>query len=155
MIIDFLAQMPFWGWFVIAAVFLIAEIATGTTFLLWPALAALLLGLVTTVQLEGRWVTQWVLFAGTTVGLGVLGKPYAERWMNTGLTDKPKLNDFAERKVGMRGAVATAFVAGRGRVQLGDTEWQARCEDDAASLSEGSVVEVVAMDGTVLIVKLV
>lgn len=154
-ILTFLADMPFWAWFVIAGLFLLAELLTGTTFLLWPAVAAAIMGFVTTIQLEGQWVTQWLLFAVLTVALGIIGRPYAERWINHSQTDRPKLNQFAQNKVGKRGTVAATFVSGRGRVKLGDTEWQGMAEDEVMCLSEGDVVEVVGMDGTVLVVKAV
>ena len=152
-ILGFLSDMPFWAWFILAAVLLVAELLTGTTFLLWPAAAAALLGMITTVQLDGRWVTQWLLFAGLTVLLGFIGKPYAERWINQAASDKPNLNKYAAGKVGRRGHVAVAFSVGRGRVRLGDTEWQAKVEHDSTDLAVGDPVEVVAMDGTVLVVK--
>ena len=151
-LIAFLADMPFWAWFALAGILLLAEIITGTTFLLWPAIAALILGLITTVQLDGQWATQWILFAITTVGLGLVGRPYAERWVNQSETDRPNLNQFSKKKIGMRGTIATDFVAGRGRVRLGDTEWQGKLAKDGQTISEGQSVEVVDMDGTVLIV---
>ncbi|WOI52090.1 NfeD family protein [Parvularcula sp. LCG005] len=151
-IIGFLSDMPFWAWFVLGAVLLILEIMTGTTFLLWPAIAAGLLGLITTVQLDGQWLTQWLLFAALTVGLGIVGRPYADRWFNKTITDKPGLNDFAAGKLGKRGTVAGTFEAGQGRVRLGDTEWSARTLQ-SSPLTDGAAVEVVGTDGTVLIVN--
>jgi membrane protein implicated in regulation of membrane protease activity len=149
--IEFLADMPFWAWFVIGAALLVAELLTGTTFLLWPAIAAVLLGLITTVQLDGQWVTQWLLFAVLTVGLGVVGKPYAERWVNGPPSDRPTLNRFSDRERGKR-ATVVSFSEGQGRVQLGDTEWSARLADGARPVEPGQSVEVVGTDGTVLIV---
>jgi len=151
--IEFLTDMPFWAWFLIAGGLLVLELLTGTTFLLWPAIAAAIVGLITTVQLDGQWVTQWLLFAGLTVGLGVLGRPYAERWIRNTPTDKPGLNDFSSSRVGRRGVSATAFVGGQGRIRLGDTEWSARLETGHGELAVGQSVEVTATDGTVMIVR--
>lgn len=151
-VLIFLTDMPFWAWFALAGLFLLGELTTGTTFLLWPAISAALLGLITTVQLDGQWVTQWLLFAALTVGLGLFGRPYAERWVNQSETDRPLLNRFAARKVGQRGVVTEAFTAGRGRIRLGDSEWAAKLSDGLGELAEGTPIEVAAMDGTVVIV---
>ncbi|MEM9988997.1 MAG: NfeD family protein [Pseudomonadota bacterium] len=152
-IASFLLDMPFWAWFVIAAFFLLGEVITGTTFLLWPAIAALLMGLITIVQLDGQWVTQWILFAILTVALGIVGKPYAERWINQSSSDRPNLNEAGQLKVGKRGRAATTFSSGQGRVVLGDTQWSARAVDDTVAVAEGDEIEVVSMEGTVVIVK--
>lgn len=151
-IVDFLTAMPFWAWLALGALLLLGELLTGTTFLLWPAGSAFILGLLTTVQLDGRWATQWLLFAVLTVALGLFGRPYAERWINQSATDRPHLNNLRDRKIGKRGTTAVAFRAGRGRVKLGDTEWQGRLQDEASSLAEGDAVEVIDVDGTVLVV---
>ncbi|MGV6820617.1 MAG: NfeD family protein [Parvularcula sp.] len=152
MIVDFLTAMPFWAWLALGGLLLLGELLTGTTFLLWPAGAAFILGLLTTAQLEGRWATQWILFAALTVALGLVGRPYAERWVNQSATDRPHLNSLRDRKIGKRGTVAVAFRAGRGRVKLGDTEWQGRLVNDDISLGEGDLIEVTDVDGTVLVV---
>ena len=60
---------------------------------------------------------------------------------------------FLEHRVGKRGTVAVEFVAGRGRIRLGDTEWSARLDDGATVPAEGAAVEVVATDGTVMVVR--
>lgn len=151
--IEFLTDMPFWVWFAMAGGLLVMELMTGTTFLLWPAIAAAIMGLITTVQLEGQWVTQWLLFAGFTIGLGIFGKPYAERWMKNLHTDRPGLNDFATSRVGRRGFAATDFVSGQGRIRLGDTEWSARLEVEGSELVTGHPVEVMATDGIVMVVR--
>lgn len=151
--IEFLTDMPFWAWFGLAGILLLAELLTGTTFLLWPAVAAAILGLLTTVQLDGRWATQWLLFAGLTVGLGIVGRPYAERWINLGSTDRPGLNQFGLNRRGKRGVVTGEFVAGRGRIRLGDTQWSARLDDETAVVAEGDPVEVIGTEGTVMVIR--
>ena len=59
--------MPFWYWFVLAAVLLIVEIATGTTYFLWPAAAATVVGFLDLWPLEGEWRLQLLVFAVVTV----------------------------------------------------------------------------------------
>jgi membrane protein implicated in regulation of membrane protease activity len=51
--------------------------------------------------------------------------------------------------IGRRVTVEEAIVSGRGKVRVGDTIWPAQGEDAA----KGSLVQVVGVNGTVLVVE--
>ncbi|MGV6801400.1 MAG: NfeD family protein [bacterium] len=146
----FLANMPFWGWMILAVLLLILEILTGTTYMLWPAAAAFILGLVTTIAFQGQWEIQLALFAGLTFILTVIGTPYARKWLLDNRSDKQNLNERGAQKIGQHVEVVKAFHNGKGKVKVGDTEWNAQGDQD---FEEGVNVEIVSVDGITLIVK--
>ncbi len=150
--IDFLASMPFWYWWVLAIALLMIEIATGTTYFLWPAAAAAVVGLADLWPLGGNWRAQLVLFAVLTVVLTVFATPRVRPLLQKGQRDHLTLNDRGAQKVGRRAIVDEAFISGAGRVRLGDTVWAAESED-AASIAKGAEVEIVRVDGARLFVK--
>jgi membrane protein implicated in regulation of membrane protease activity len=137
-----------WHWAALGLLLLIGEISTGTTFLLWPAVAAGLTALVAWIwRIDGA--SQVGLFAVATLALTAVGARYARgRWLTT--KDAPALNERAAQLHGARGEAADAFVNGAGRVRLGDTVWRAQSGD---AIAAGDSVEVVSSDGTLLIVK--
>lgn len=150
--IDFLASMPFWYWWVLAAALLIIEIATGTTYFLWPAAAAAVTGVADLWPLDGDWRAQLVLFAVVTVLLTIFATPRVRPLLQKGQEDHLTLNERGAQKIGRRAVVEEAFVSGAGRVRLGDTVWAAEGEG-AASFAKGEEVEIVRVDGARLIVK--
>lgn len=150
--IDFLASMPFWYWWVLAAALLMIEIATGTTYFLWPAAAAGVTGLADLWPLDGHWRAQLVLFAVVTVVLTVFATPRVRPFLQKGQQDHLTLNERGAQKIGRRVVVEETFVSGAGRVRLGDTVWAAE-SDSAAAFAKGAEVEIVRVDGAKLIVK--
>ena len=59
--IEFLQTMPFWYWWVLAVALLIIELITGSTYFLWPAIAAALVGFFDIWPLDGEWQIQLIL----------------------------------------------------------------------------------------------
>ncbi|MEZ5920705.1 MAG: NfeD family protein [Parvularculaceae bacterium] len=151
---DFLQTMPFWYWFVLAAVFLIIEISTGTTYFLWPAAAAALVGFTDLWPLDGRWREQLALFAVVTFLLIVFATPRVKPWLTKSRADHLTLNDRGAQKIGKRVTVEESFAAGSGRVRHGDTVWAATSVD-GANHAEGAELEIVGVDGATLTVKAV
>lgn len=152
--VEFLASMPFWYWFVLAVVLLIVEISTGTTYFLWPAAAATVAGLLDLWPLDGHWRTQLLVFAVVTVVLTVFATPKVKPWLHKSQKDHLTLNERGQQKIGKRVKVEEAFSAGEGRVRFGDSVWAAASED-GADHAKGAEVEIVRVDGATLRVKAV
>ncbi|MEZ5922538.1 MAG: NfeD family protein [Parvularculaceae bacterium] len=150
--VEFLQTMPFWYWFVLAAIFLIVEISTGTTYFLWPAAAAALVGFTDIWPLNGHWREQLALFAIVTVLLIIFATPRVKPWLNKSQADHLTLNDRGAQKIGKRVMVEEAFSAGEGRVRYGDSVWSAMSVD-GGDFAEGAEVVIVGVDGTTLKVK--
>ena len=62
-VVEFLATMPFWYWWVLAVGLLVVEISTGTTYFLWPSAASVVVGFSDIWPLDGAWRLQLALFA--------------------------------------------------------------------------------------------
>lgn len=136
---------PFWGWLLVGVVLLAAEAATGTGWLLWPAVSA---GLTGVAALTGKIplpAVQVGLFAGLTILTTVIARPWLAR------PHRNDLNDRARRVVGQTGQARADFIAGRGRVFVDGAEWPAELEG-GGELAAGANVQVVRVEGARLIV---
>lgn len=145
-LLSFLAGVGPQHWLVLGLLLLIAEMSTGTTYLLWPAVAAFATALISLTGFTG-WVAEIVLFALLVIGLTALGRPLVRRWRHEGAASG--LNERAASLVGGRGVV-TVFANGVGSVKVQDTIWRAVSDD---ALAPGEPVVIDAVDGATLRVK--
>ncbi len=151
-LIEFLTTMPFWYWWVFAALLLVIELSTGSTYFLWPAIAAVIVGLFSLSPVGAFWQMQLLLFAATTVGLSFFAPPYVKPWLQRSQADHQMLNDRGAQKIGRRASVDEDFVDGAGKVRLGDTLWLAESED-GENFAAGVSVVVTRVDGVKLFVR--
>ena len=135
-------------WLILGVVLLVLEVVTGTTYVLWVAAAALIVGLLTLLLPLG-WPLQLSLFFVLSIVLLVVGHKYF-RPRVIGAEDSD-LNDRAKSMVGMRVKAIADFDTGRGRVQVGDTQW--RAEMETGNASEGQELRIASVRGTTLIVE--
>jgi membrane protein implicated in regulation of membrane protease activity len=133
---------PFWSWLAVGAVFLIAEVMTGSGWLLWPAGSAAAVGLISLAapNLGAGW--ELVLFAAATVITTIAGR----RWLRGIPHAGSNINDPRARLIGHRGKASHAFEAGLGRVFVDGKEWSAEL-DAGGVLAAGAKVEVIAVLG--------
>ena len=146
---DIFGRMNMWAWWAIAGLILIAEVLTGTSYLLWPAAAAFLTGFVAMEMFGISWPVQLGVFAVLTLPLLWIG----DRWVRPALKlgADSGLNDRSSRMIGERVTVVADFASGRGRVRYGDTEWAAESED-GSDIVAGQTCTVKAVKGVVLVV---
>jgi membrane protein implicated in regulation of membrane protease activity len=135
-------------WFVFALFLLIAELATGTTYLLWPAVAAGIVGLMSLFFGTGILVELGV-FAALTIVLTAVGRPLVRNRL-LAAPGMPTLNERGAQMVGVRGVAAGSFVSGVGSVRINDTVWRAIADEPIAA---GQAVEVLSVDGPTARVK--
>ncbi|MEQ1709295.1 MAG: NfeD family protein [Terricaulis sp.] len=143
-----LANLEPQHWLVLGLVLLIAEMASGTTYLLWPAVAAFVTAAVSWTGATD-WAADMGLFAVLVIALTAFGRPLVQRWRNGG--GAVGLNERGEALIGAR-AVVASFADGVGSVKVGDTVWRAVSED---ALQAGQHVEIATVSGVTLGVKLV
>ncbi len=148
-LINFLENMNGVRWLILGFALLVAEVATGTSYILWVAFAALLTGLLVFVLPLG-WEMQFLLFAILSVGLLFIGHKYVRPKFKGG--EPSDLNDRARALVGTKVRAVADFDTGIGRVHVGDTQWRAKAED-GSNPKAGSELEVVAVQGVTLTVK--
>jgi membrane protein implicated in regulation of membrane protease activity len=120
----FYSLYPFWTWLAAGAALLALETATGSGYLLWPALAAGLVALLTLgVHLGPSLET--VIFAVLTIGLTYLARRY---WPPQPRVAQPDLNDRNLRLLGRYGETVGDFSSGQGRVFVDGAEWTAELD---------------------------
>lgn len=147
---DWLTRIDSTHWLVLALVLLIAELATGTTYLLWPAVAAGVTGLIALFFPTSVYIEIGV-FAGLTILLTLLGRPLV-RNLRTAAENAPVLNERDKTVIGARAVAMNAFINGAGQVKLGDSVWRAQSSE---AIAAGQAVEVLSVDGTTVTVKAV
>ena len=148
-IISLLERLSLWAWWALAGLFLIGEVLTGTTFLLWPAAAAFLTGILALGILGVSWPVQLGVFAILTLVLVWAGDRWVRPVLNRG--KESGLNDRAARMLGQRVKVVSDFTTGRGRVRFDDGEWSAETIDGSDPV-QGSHVIIDEVRGVTLIV---
>jgi membrane protein implicated in regulation of membrane protease activity len=139
---------PFWAWLIAGLVLAVAEMVVPGVFLIWFAVAALVVGLLTAV-LPIAAPVQVVLFVVIALA-SVLG---SRRWLTRHPIESadPMLNRRGAQLVGRQVVVTQAIEGGSGRVRCGDTEWLAQGPDSAP----GQRLTVTGHDGSTLIVEAV
>ncbi len=144
-LVQMLESMSGTKWLVIGVLLLILEVVTGTTYILWPAVAALIVGFIVFVLPLG-WEMQFFLFFILSAVLLVAGHKFVRPRLQGG--EPSDLNDRARSMVGMRVKAIADFETGTGRVQVGDTQWRASIDEGTAK--EGQELRVVSVKGTTL-----
>ena len=145
-LITFLTSLGPQHWLVLGLILLIAEMASGTTYLLWPAVAAFLTAL---ISLAGAttWIADIAIFAVLVIALTFFGRPIVQRWRDE--NNAQGLNERSKTLVGTRGVI-TVFANGAGSVKVADTVWRAVSEE---ALTPGQTVVIDSVDGATLKVR--
>lgn len=147
-IMHFLEGMNGTRWLFLFFGLLIIEVLTGTTYILWLAISAVIVAICTFILPIG-WSMQLVLYFVLSAVFLYLGHTYLKPKMKGG--EPSDLNDRARSMQGMRVKAIADFDTGRGRVQVGDTQWRASMETGDAKA--GEELRVVTVKGTTLVVE--
>ncbi len=147
-LIELHAAQPYWIWLALGVILLSVEAAFSTEWLLWPAVAAGVVAVVTALGLPLGLLGEMLLFAVLTVAATLLSRRLIQR---VNPSDSPDINARDSRLVGQRAQVVQAFVDGRGRVFVSGAEWVAEIEGAAPLAGESVIVE--ATDGSKLKVR--
>ena len=140
-------EFNFWHWLIVGVVVLIFELVSGSGFLLWIGLAALVVSLVVFIVPSLLWPWQLVLFALMSVVTCVLWYKH----LRTRRDSQPQdtLNKRSAQYIGRSFNLETILENGRGRVKIGDTIWRVSGDD----MPNGTKVKVVDVDGVILVVE--
>ncbi len=146
-VIDFIATHGAWSWVVAGLILLALELVVPGGVLIWLGGAALATG-VLALFVNVFWPLQFVIF-------GVLALVSIGLWLKfrgPGVaSDRPFLNQRANRFIGHEAVLDEPIRDGIGRLLLDDTVWRVQGPDLAA----GSRVRIVAADGGLLRVEAV
>ncbi|MBL8548005.1 MAG: NfeD family protein [Hyphomonadaceae bacterium] len=145
-VITFLSSFGPQHWLVFGLILLIAEMMTGTTYLLWPAVAAFLTALISMTGATS-WVVDVAVFAVLVIALTAFGRPIVQRWRAQ--NNAEGLNERSKTLIGTRGVI-TVFANGTGSVKIADTVWRAVSDE---ALTPGQTVVIDSVDGATLKVR--
>jgi membrane protein implicated in regulation of membrane protease activity len=150
-ITEFLNSQPAWHWWTFGAVLIALEIATMSSYLLWPGIAALVVGIIKLLipSLDGRLAT--FLFAVFAVVATVIWK--RTPWGGAPTGPRSTLNARSAQYVGRFGKAADDFKGGRGAILIDDSRWIAVVYDGSAP-AKGDMLEVTGADGATLSVRI-
>jgi inner membrane protein len=145
-IIETIAPPSPWFWLSIGVLLAAAETVVPGFFLIWLAVAAIATGLTVAVAPMG-FAIQLFVFAVFAIISVYAARKYMKD--NPIISTDPLLNDRAARMVGDVVTVTQPIENGRGRVRIGDSEWNVKGPDTAAD----GRVRIVGSDGSVLLVE--
>jgi inner membrane protein len=146
-LVAFHAAQPFWIWLAVGVLLLAVEAMFSTEWLLWPAVSAGVVAVLTAVGFQPGLPAEVAIFALLTVIATILSRRLVSKANPAG----PDVNDRDSRLVGQRARVVEAFVGGRGRVFVSGAEWSAEIEGEAAPAGQDVVVDQV--NGSLLRVR--
>lgn len=142
-----------WIWVVAGLVLLGIEILLPSSFLLWPGLAALMVGAITLFHGLNNpiwpWQAQVLVFLFLSLATAFVGRRVM-REQNWDESEVEDLNDRGAQLIGQTAVLNDAISNGKGRVKIGDTTWRVKGEDAKA----GSIVRIVGANGGTLMVEL-
>ena len=144
--LNYLAGLGFWNWFIIGAVLLGLEVLVPGTFMLWLGLSALAVGLLS-LAIVWPWQAQLITFSVLSIGSILVYRRLSPRTLDEA-PPQPFLNRRADGFVGRVFTLEKPIIDGNGAVRIGDTIWMVRGPDAPA----GSRVTVTGVDGGTLVV---
>ena len=144
-LLDLIAQLGVWLWFVVAVVLMLFESIIPGVHFIWFGLSAAIVGLLA-LLVPLAW--QWQLIAFALIALAMVFWVRRKSREESSKSDIPDLNVRGAQYIGRIVSVEDAIVNGRGRVRVNDTIWSAEGEDAPI----GTRVKVTGVDGTVLVV---
>lgn len=150
MIAELLLEHTYLAWLTLGGLLLAAEMLGGNGYLLWSGVAAVITGLLVWIVPFG-WEWQGVLFAVLTLIAAWLWWLWLSKRVREQKPADAALNQRGQQLVGRRFTLDTALVNGRGHMRVGDSSWPVSADEE---LPAGSKVEVVAVEGITLRIKL-
>ncbi len=135
-------------WLALAALLIAIEMIMPTQYLIWPGIAAGVIGILT-FAIDLPVVVEIGLFAALSAALVAASHYYLPKPSPSTSTT---LNQRTDQMVGRLAIVAVDFQNGQGAVTVGDTRWSAQAVDNG-DYPVGTQVEIVAAESTLLRVK--
>ena len=141
-------EFTFWYWFLFAVVFLLLELLSGSGFLLWAAMSALVVGVYAGLVIESTWQLQTYLFCGLSLISVMLWWFYCKR-RHQHVTPH-HLNERAAQYVGQIFKVIETIEYERGKIDIYGVPWVVQATED---LAVDTAVKVIGVNGSVLLVE--
>ena len=146
--IEFLENIEFWHWWVLAASLVVFEMFVPSTVLLWPAIGAAIVGLLLLAVDDIGWQVQVLLFAALSVASLIAWRVYARTRLVR--SDDQQLNRRAEQFVDRLFTLEKPIVNGRSKIKADGMIWTIAADQD---LDSGTRIRVVGTEGVILKVE--
>lgn len=143
----FLTTLSPWHWWALSILLMALELVAPTSFFLWPAVAAAIIGIVLWFAPHIGVLAQVLGFLFLAAGAITIWR--AGPWRKRRKNAAPLLNERAAQYVGRRATVVEAFRNGRGEVEIDDTRWRAEATD-GSDIAQGAHVTIQSVDGILL-----
>lgn len=141
------AEFTPWHWLTLGVLFFAIELFAPTTFLLWPAIAAVVTGLTVWLIPALGWQLQVALFAVLAIAATLLGRTFFKKKdKNSAYT---ALNRRGESVAGRIVTLQEPIVNGVGRTTIDNTRWRLVGPDTPA----GTQMKVTGTEGSSLTVE--
>jgi membrane protein implicated in regulation of membrane protease activity len=144
---EFLADPPFWSWWILAVALAAIEILAPGVFFIWLGVAAAITGIIMLIVPGIEWQWQVLIFAVLSVISVVSWRIYQKRHPTR--TEDTTLNRRGEQYVGRVVGLTEPIINGFGTARIGDSMWRVAGPD----LPAGSSVRIVSAAGGVLRVE--
>lgn len=146
--IELLEQANYWHWLAFGLGLLLLELLGTAGYLLWLGISAMLVGLIISLM-PLSWQMQWTSFASFSLITTWLWWRY--QYSKDKSEDKSRvLNQRDRQMIGQTTRLEETIERGNCRIQLGDSCWSARTD---TKIDAGTLVEVVDVEGIILIIK--
>lgn len=142
-------QVEFWYWLIFGAVLFTLEMFIPGAVFLWFGFGAAITGLV--FWLSPDLGLAWQLLIFSTTSLLSLYAWRKSRFFRNPPSTEPELNNRLLSQIGKHYVLNEPIVRGSGSVRIGDSAWRVR----GADLPAGTRVEVVGVEGIILLVEAV
>ncbi|MFB3117068.1 MAG: NfeD family protein [Gammaproteobacteria bacterium] len=144
---DWINDIIYWHWLILAVVLIILEILMPGAYFLWMGVSAAIVGGAMFVFPQMPILVQVLIFAVLSVITVVMYKSYRKK--NPLVTDEPALNRRGEQYIGRTFTLEEPIVNGEGKIIVDDTTWKVAGMD----MSAGMIVRVVSVEGSTLKVE--
>jgi membrane protein implicated in regulation of membrane protease activity len=144
---EWLDQVVFWHWWMLAGILLTLELTAPAFFFLWLGIAAAAVGLIMLVFPAIPLETQLVLFSIASVVSIFTWRKYRES--RPIKTDQPNLNRRGHQYIGRVFTLSNSITNGEGKVIVDDSTWRIKGPD----LPAGTSIKVTGVDGVIFTVE--
>ena len=141
---EFLSNLEYWHWWIIAMVCLSIEIFAPGAIFIWFSASAAVMGFILLLFPDLSWQLQVTLFGILSVLAMLSWRLYRKKVPE--IDAHPSLNKRGEELVGRIFTLSTPITDNYGKIHVDDTMWKVHGNDCDA----GKKVKVTSIDGTVL-----
>lgn len=144
---EWLDNVVFWHWWILAGILLILELTSPVFFFLWLGFAAAAVGFILLIIPGTPLEIQLVLFGVLSVVAVVAWRRYRE--VHPPASDQPLLNQRGQQYTGRIFTLDDPIVNGEGKVEVDDSTWRIKGPD----LPAGHRIRVKGVDGVIFVVE--